>query len=396
MADILGITLPATGHLMAQLPVLAELARRGHAVRCLSLEPYRALIEGFGVDFEALPVDAGTEQKFINLAADHPRGLPLLPLYTRLLETTPALLEALARRPDPPDAVLADAACPWSWRLACRWGRPCATLVPSFAWTLPSTLSSPAALLDLGPQLPSLPALVRAQHHLARIGNEPRRPVWAFLEPQGERILVLTSRDFQPAAWSVPRGWRFIGPTSPAGDEPSQPAPDRPQLYASLGTVVGAQLPWWRTAVAALTPPPGDPGWPALLATGPQISAAQLGPLPPHIRLTPWADQPRELAASRVFLTHGGMSGVGEALRLGVPMVVSPQVMDGFWVASRLHRLGAGLNVGPRPDARTLRRAVERVWSDPRFAERAAELGRGLRAAGGARRAADEVESLLT
>lgn len=398
MAEVLGVTLPATGHLLSQLPVLAELARRGHRATCLSLPRYRALIEGCGVQFRALPVTEQGEREFAALAeapqGPSSRGLLLLPLYTQLLGLTPRLLGDLQTgRGAVPDVVLADAACPWSWRLARRWGVPCATLVPSFAWTPSSLLSSGPALLDLWPQLPGLPGLMRAQARLARLEGEVHRPPWALLAPGGERVLVLTSRALQPAAWSVPRHWRFVGPTSEVPAPPPEQAGR--QVYVSLGTVADAQPDWWRHAIRALTPAPGEAARPALLAVGAAVGAHQLGPLPGHVRVTSWADQPRELLASRVFVTHGGMNGVGEALRLGVPMVLSPQSMDHFWVASRLHRLGAGVNVGPQPSVRALRRAIARVWDDPGYAVRARRLGEGLLAAGGAARAASEVEGLL-
>jgi MGT family glycosyltransferase len=417
MASVLGLTLPATGHLMSQLPVLAELARRGHEVSCMSLPRYQAMIEHFGVRFQPLPITEQDEQDFAALSTPHlpqlkqvqsqqvqseqvqsqqvqSRGLLLLPLYACLLDITPRLLPALQDTCSTlPDVIVADAACPWSWRAARRWSRPCVTLVPSFAWTPTTLLSSPSALLDLWSQLPGLPTLMRAQARLARHEGEAFRPPWAFLEPGGERVLVLTSKALQPTAWSVPRHWRFIGPTSPA--PPAQGETLRRQVYVSLGTVAEAQLSWWRAAVQALAPGPGQSTWPTLLAVGPVVTQEQLEPLPDHVRLTPWADQPKELQASRVFVTHGGMSSIGEALRLGVPMVLSPQSMDHFWVASRLHRLGAGVNIGPQPSVRRLNRAIDRVWNDPSYAQRARQLGMSLLAAGGAERAASEVEALL-
>ena len=413
MARILGVTLPATGHLLSQLPVLTELARRGHQVSCLSLPRYRDLILKAGVNYLALPVTEQEEAVFGDLA-DQPRGMQLLPLYARLLDWTVTILGRLqAIFPAPgspvapigpeapemtlPDLILADAACPWSWRLARRLHRPCVTLVPSFAWSLPVMLSSPSALLDLRPQARHVPDLIRAQGRLSRYGGEGGRPPWAFLAPGGEQVLVLTSRAFQPWPWSVPRHWRFVGPTSALGDRPegNGPTSSAAQIYVSLGTVADAQLPWWRRAAEALAPPPETAGLPVLLATGPKLRPEALGALPPNIRVTPWADQPDELRSAGVFVTHGGMNGVGEALRLGVPMVVSPQSMDHFWVASRLQRLGAAVNVGPHPTVRQLRWAVERVRGDGRYRKRAAALGATLWEAGGVEAVAEEVEALL-
>ena len=48
------------------------------------------------------------------------------------------------------------------------------------------------------------------------------------------------------------------------------------------------------------------------------------------------------LDLSDLFITHGGMNGVSEAIQLNAPMIVIPQVMDQFLVAEQVERTGIG------------------------------------------------------
>src|SRR5690349_12594365 len=55
MAKIVFLSVPAYGHLNPQLPIIAELARRGHDVVAFDEPPFRPLIEAAGARFVAYP-----------------------------------------------------------------------------------------------------------------------------------------------------------------------------------------------------------------------------------------------------------------------------------------------------------------------------------------------------
>jgi UDP:flavonoid glycosyltransferase YjiC (YdhE family) len=91
------------------------------------------------------------------------------------------------------------------------------------------------------------------------------------------------------------------------------------------------------------------------------------------------------------------MNSVHESLLAGVPMIVVPlQEEEEAIVARRVRETGTGVGVGLEPPygavrAPDIRRALETVLADERYAQRAAEIGDGLRAAGGEERAAQIV-----
>jgi UDP:flavonoid glycosyltransferase YjiC (YdhE family) len=80
------------------------------------------------------------------------------------------------------------------------------------------------------------------------------------------------------------------------------------------------------------------------------------------------------LPQADVLVTNGGWGGVHFALRHGVPMVVAGTTEDKNEVAARIVRSGCGIRLrSTRPAA--IRRAVRTVLDDPRYRQRAHELG---------------------
>jgi rhamnosyltransferase subunit B len=47
-----------------------------------------------------------------------------------------------------------------------------------------------------------------------------------------------------------------------------------------------------------------------------------------------------------VVIHHGGISTAAQALRAGVPQLVVPWVLDQFWTAAQVERIGAGVAAG--------------------------------------------------
>lgn len=77
-------------------------------------------------------------------------------------------------------------------------------------------------------------------------------------------------------------------------------------------------------------------------------------------------------------------------------MIAAPQAVDQFSNAERLAQLGVAEVVDSSVvTPEQLRDALRRLTSDPAVRDRSADLGRRVRAEGGAARAADEIETLL-
>jgi MGT family glycosyltransferase len=132
-----------------------------------------------------------------------------------------------------------------------------------------------------------------------------------------------------------------------------------------------------------------------ILATG-QTDPAALDPLPANVLARRFVPQPEVLARAALFVTHGGMNSVNEAMYAGVPMLVVPQGADQPLVARRVVELGAGLSMRTEDAAEgSVHALAQRLLNDPRFRAAATILQVAQRQAGGYRRAADELERYL-
>jgi UDP:flavonoid glycosyltransferase YjiC (YdhE family) len=85
-----------------------------------------------------------------------------------------------------------------------------------------------------------------------------------------------------------------------------------------------------------------------------------------------------------------------ESLYRGTPLVVVPRSPDSFALAARVVELGVGRRLdGDRLTPDQLVATVLDVAADPGIRARVAELRQATHAAGGASRAADELEARL-
>jgi len=191
-----------------------------------------------------------------------------------------------------------------------------------------------------------------------------------LLQSYGDLNIVYTSHAFQPMAEDFDeQRFQFVGPCfdSPANSPPQSDG--RPLVLISQGTVYSDPDFFRRCAEELLDTP-----WQIVILNGSRPQASQLS----------------LLQGCSAFVTHGGMNSVQEALYYGVPMVLTPQASDHFWISARVVELGAGVLL------RSVREDIERILSDAKYAAAARCMGGSLRAAGGPARAADAIQNFMS
>jgi MGT family glycosyltransferase len=374
------------GHVNPTLPVVAELVRRGHSVTYHTSPAFREEIAATGADVHLYP---GGEPQL-------PDPLGPFTLMTALIGTAVHLLPPVLTdlRRARPDLIVHDAACPWGAVAARELGVPAASSFTTFAFNqhVPSPMRGSWALLAeavSGPR--QIPRSLRSRWELHRRYDTRGLPPLDILNIRQPLNVVYTSPEFHPAVDTFDRSYRFVGPSLGARrHDPSFPVEGLrdPVLYASLGTVFNGSPQLLRSFATALAPLGGT----VVVATG-QTDPAALEPLPPNVLARRFVPQPEVLARAALFVTHGGMNSVNEALYDGVPMLVVPQGADQSLVAGRVVELGAGLSLRTQDAAEgSVRALARRLLDDPRFRAAATTLQVAQRQAGGSRRAADELE----
>jgi MGT family glycosyltransferase len=384
---ILIATLPARGHIFPTLAVADELARRGNQVTYVTTEEFTATVTGAGV--YPLPYESMDPASMVDTDQE---PMAFVEENRRVLRTAVRHFGA-----QHPDLVLYDSAMNLAGRiLAKTWDRPGVALNPVFASNEHYDYMQQAMQVAGPRDHESGTALFeeyvrRSAELLGEYGIDGR----SNGSPLGDKEfnVVYVPRAFQPAGDTFDDRFAFVGPC--LGEraflgEWQPPVSGLPVVLASLGTTYNDRPDFFQTCARAFEGLP----WHLVISVGQKVDPADLGRLPDNVEVQRWVPHLTVLEHARVFVTHGGMGSVLESLYQGCPMVFVPSWPDVQLIAGRATELGLGRLI--RPDeltAERLRDAVRAVADDGVTRERVREMQRLTREAGGAARAADEIEA---
>ena len=179
-----------------------------------------------------------------------------------------------------------------------------------------------------------------------------------------ELNLVYTLREYQPYVEKFPATqYKFLGPSI---YERKKEAFDfakgeNPVIYISLGTIVKGAKKFFQQCVEAFRDEQID----VILSVGKGVEAKTLKNIPPNVHIYSSVPQIEVLRMADVFITHGGMNSISEALVHGVPMIVIPFMADQPVNARQIESLGLGKRMDYKTiHAQTLRETVLSVLSD--------------------------------
>jgi MGT family glycosyltransferase len=213
------------------------------------------------------------------------------------------------------------------------------------------------------------------------------------------RYLMLTyfPPSFQDPGSPLPatmHALRHIGFNSTQSDtlpDWMQDLPERPTVYATLGTVFTYLADIYRAILDALEQEPLN----VILTIGKQPALAGFGARPQHIRIEPYIPQSLLLPHCDLVITHGGSGTVKDCLSHGLPMVIIPIGADQYHNAEQCARTGVARIIGPEertPEA--IREAVRLVLSDPAYLRNAQRLREEMEALPGIDHAVGLLEQL--
>lgn len=384
---------PAEGHVNPNVPLLAELVRRGERVVAFTTSRFQRHFAEAGVEFR----DCGP------ILAEYPWPTSggLSPALAARLECAEQLLPHLLEQlqAERPDYLLLENGAVWGVLAGQILKLPCVSVCVA-GMALSDRMMSEDDFLRLlyarAPQevvlqgLLGLAALRRAAKRLdVRYGTHAPGPLESLANVQPLNI-VLTSRMFQSMAERFDDSYAFVGrgtdrPPSTV-EFPFGRLDSRPLVFISMGTEF-TQLPhFYRACFDAFATMPVQ----VVMAIGRRVRAEDLGAPPDNFIVADYVPQIALLERSAIFVSHGGSNSVAESCVSGVPMLLHPQAADHFVNAQRVAELEAGLLLD-RPAPARVRELAEALLRDPRFAANARRIGDSLREAGGAARAADRI-----
>jgi len=387
MARIVFFCIPAHGHTNPTLGVVKELTRRGHEVLYYSYKPFREKIEAAGGKFIACD-DFDAELRLTKAEAN--RLGSDLALSTRVLVDTTLSLDAMVCREMEalrPDCIVADSMAVWGKAVARKLNIPFVSSTTTFAFNQHSAKIMKQSFRELVFMLLAMPKIQKDVKRLQTKGYPVRNVLDLISNDDFTDTIVYTSPEFQPCAETFSEKYAFVGPSI----RPAETTVEKRQeklVYISMGTVNNDMLSLYRNCITAL----GDAGYQVILSVGNQVDLSDFGDLPENVEIYPSVDQIAVLKQADAFLTHCGMNSVSEALYFGVPLAMLPKTKEQSGVAEQVCRMGAGLLLaGDSPEE--IRIALHTLLKDHTYRKNAEFIGQSFRRCGGAKAAADKIES---
>lgn len=435
---VLAYTSPARGHLYPVVPIMAELARRGHSATLYSLVGELGQLAPLGI--QATAIDPAIERIEIEDYRERSQLSAIRAVFKAFLKRSafeaPDLQQAIAEHD--PDLLLIDINCWGAASVAEASGRPWAMYSP-YLLPLPSK-DAPAYGPGLRPMggplgavrdkivnrvserisfqstMPRINAL-RREHGLGALAR------FDDLLAAPKLLLSLTAEGFEYPHSDWPANVKLVGPMnwsppfnggphdmpaySGALDEDSVPQPHSPEPTSSQHPT---DAPVWLDELA-------DPlvlvtcstelqrdkrllhvALEALPAAGISVLGTTAAHDPadfatiPGSKVVRFVSHDAVLGRAACVVCHGGLGITQKALAADVPVVVVPFGRDQAETARRVEFAKAGMRLSPR--RLTPERLLDAVRSAMECREGAGRVSRAYTAAGGASAAADAMEAI--
>jgi zeaxanthin glucosyltransferase len=405
---------PLPSHIYTMCALGRELQRRGHYVVFFGVPDSRQLFEAEGISFEAIGQvthPLGVVPAFRTRLSEM-KGLPAIRLalaeVVRMNRTFFAELPGCLERHGI-EALLADQGEPVAGTIAEHAGIPWITVCNALPFNadpdLPPTITPWRFRPDTLGRLRNRAGYFLLERMTASIarGIAEQRRYWKL--PQYQSWNDVNSPYLQLAQnlevfdfpyRKRPTSLHYTGPFRRRSHVripfPWARLTERPVVYTSMGTLQNRQFWIFHVIAEACAMLPMQ----LVISLGGGARREEIGQLAGDPVVVDFAPQMALLERSCLFITHGGLNSVQEALLEGVPLVVVPITNDQFGVAARVEWIGAGERLSLRRlSATRLRGAIERVLSQPTYRREAERLKQAMVASGGVVRAADLTEAVV-
>ncbi|MCC2338928.1 UDP-glucosyltransferase [Bacillus tropicus] len=390
MLNILVVNFPAEGHVNPTLSLVKAFTERGDHVHYITTEHFKDRIEDLGANVYTHP----DLLKEISIDTETSNGLDSFfhvhvqtSLY--ILEITKELRKSINF-----DCVIYDIF--GAGELVKEYlqvpgvvSSPIFLIPTEFLETLPF---HPNAEMPFQPDEISEQLLYRIEHEF---GVKPKNNL-QFMHNKGDITLVYTSRYFQPNSDSFRENNIFIGPSISSRktnvEFPLEFLKDKKVIYISMGTLLEGLEPFFNTCIDAFSDFDGL----VVMAIGDRNDRSKIKKAPNNFIIASYVPQTEVLSEADIFITHGGMNSVHDAIHFNVPFVIIPHDKDQPMIAQRLTELEAANRLlKEHVNVQTLREAVTDVLSNEKYKHGIRKLKDSFLDCGGSNEAITMITSLL-
>ncbi|KWU58256.1 UDP-glucosyltransferase [Bacillus mycoides] len=390
MMNILIVNFPAEGHVNPTLSVVKAFTERGDNVHYITTESFKERLEVLGAIVHTHP-DLLKEISIDNETSYGLKSFFHVHVQTSLyiLEITKRLCKSINFDFIVYDIFGAGELVKEYLQVPGIVSSPIFLIPPVLLETLPF---HPNAEIQFQPDELSEKLLYQMEHEF---GVKPKNNL-QFMHNKGDISLVYTSRYFQPNSDSFGENNVFIGPSIIKRKTnvkfPLELLSKKKVIYISMGTLLEGLEPFFNTCIDAFSNFEGI----VVMAIGDRNDISKIKQAPDNFIITPYVPQSEILSEADVFITHGGMNSVHDAIHYNVPFVIIPHDKDQPMIAQRLTELEAAHRLlKEHVNVQTLKKAVTDVLSNKKYKHGIQKLNESFLECGGSKRAIAVIDALL-
>lgn len=217
-----------------------------------------------------------------------------------------------------------------------------------------------------------------------------------LVENAPELNYVYTIKEFQVCAGDFPdENYKFIGASimpRAGGVKIDFSEIKNPVIYISLGTLMNKSASFYIKCMKAFE----NEDVTVIMSIGNAINIDSLGRIPDNFKVCPFVPQLEVLQHTALFITHGGMNSVNEAMYYGVPMLAVPVGNDQPTVAKRIAELELGKYIDRKGlSGDSMKKAAFSILQDSRYKNNMETFQKIMASAGGNDLAARQIASYI-
>ncbi|ONG64938.1 UDP-glucosyltransferase [Bacillus cereus] len=390
MLNILMINFPAEGHVNPTLSLVKAFTERGDHVHYITTEHFKGRIEDLGATVYTHPdllkdisIDTETSYGLNSFFHVHVQTS----LY--ILEITKQLCESINFDFVISNIFGAGELVKEYLQIPGIVSSPIFLIPTEFLETLPF---HPNAEIPFQPDEISEQLLYRMEHEF---GVKPKNNL-QFMHNKGDITLVYTSRYFQPNSDLFGENNIFIGPSISKRktnvEFPLELLKGKKVIYISMGTLLEGLEPFFNTCIDTFSDFKGV----VVMAIGDRNDRSKIKKAPDNFIIASYVPQSEILNEADVFITHGGMNSVHDAIYFNVPFVIIPHDKDQPMIAQRLTELEAAHRLlKEHVNVQSLKEAVTDVLLNEKYKQGIRKLNESFLECGGSKEAITVITSLL-
>ncbi|MDC7975264.1 MULTISPECIES: macrolide family glycosyltransferase [Bacillus] len=390
MLNILVVNFPAEGHVNPTLSLVKAYTERGDHVHYITTEQFKGRIEDLGATVYTHP-DLLRKISIDSETLDGLNSFFRVHVQTSLfiLQITKQLYENIKFDFVIYDIFGAGELVKEYLQIPGIVSSPIFLIPPKFLETLPF---HPNAKISFQPDEISEQLLYEMEHEF---GVKPKNNL-QFMRNKGDITLVYTSRYFQPNSDLFGRNNIFIGPSiskrKTIVEFPLELLKGKKVIYISMGTLLEGLEPFFNTCIDAFSDFDGI----VVMAIGDRNDRSKIKKAPDNFIIASYVPQSEILSETDVFITHGGMNSVHDAIYFKVPFVIIPHDKDQPMIAQRLTEIEAAHRLlKENVNVQTLKEAVSDVLSNKKYKHGIRKLNDSFLECGGPKEAIAVITSLL-